>query len=253
MKNSYRLQLIFAAIISMIIGLVFILFPTDSLIFINYIMVITLIIIGLVQFIGYFVTSVKDNQFRIGFVLGLLCLILAAYTYFESSSIISFIPKLLGILVIVDSLITLQNSVDLLRLGSKRWWYQLVLAIITIMLGVILFFNPFNNYESFITFAGFTMIVNGALDLFNILYLSIRISKVDKDVDGYDTFIEQEEHQEEFKDQEEDEKEMVTTFKPINVDKELEKKIIAPIDNIIDNANTSEEINDKLSDEDKLV
>jgi uncharacterized membrane protein HdeD (DUF308 family) len=247
MKNSYRLQLIFAAIISMIIGLVFILFPTDSLIFINYIMVITLIIIGLVQFIGYFVTSVKDNQFRIGFVLGLLCLILAAYTYFESSNIVSFIPKLLGILVIVDSLITLQNSVDLLRLGSKRWWYQLVLAIITIMLGVILFFNPFNNYESFITFAGFTMIVNGALDLFNILYLSIRINKVDKDVDDYDTFVEQEEQQEEEKD------EMVTTFKPINVDKEFKTEIVAPKDNIIDSTNISEEINDNIQDEDKLV
>lgn len=226
MKNSYRLQLVFGAIISVLIGLVFILFPADSLTFINYIIVITLIIIGLVQFIGYFVTSVKDNQFKIGFVLGLLCLMLAAYSYFEASSIIVFIPRFLGILVIVDSLITLQNSIDLLRLGSSRWWYQLVLATITIMLGSILFFNPFTNNESFITFAGVTMIINGALDLFNILYLSIKINRVTNDGENYELIDENDDD-----DHQEVEEKIVTTFKPINVDDDIKS---SPIKNDVD-------------------
>ena len=210
MKNSYRLQLVFAAIISIIIGLVFILFPADSLTFINYIIVVTLIIIGLFQFIGYFVTSVQDNQFRIGFVLGLMSFMLAAYAYFEADSIIDLIPRILGILIIIDSAITLQNAIDLLRLGSRRWWYQLVQATVTIVLGALMFFNPFTDYETFMMFAGVTMIVNGVLDLSNIFYLSLRISRASAIEADYD--------EEEEDEEEEPEEVKPTRFRPIEAD-----------------------------------
>jgi len=176
MKNSYRLQLIIIGIISILMGAVFIIFPSESLKFISLIIVILLFVFGLIQFIGYFITSVKDNQFRIGFVVGLFCFILAAFVYFKAETFLNAIPKILGIAVIIDSAITLQNAIDLLRLKSNRWWYQLVIATITVILGIILFFNPFNNYDNLILFAGITMIVNGAFDLFNILYLSRKIT-----------------------------------------------------------------------------
>lgn len=79
--------------------------------------------------------------------------------------LINLIPTIVGILVLLNGILNLAQALDQRRETYNRWTSSLVLAILTILLGLIILFNPFSTMEMLVIAIGVVIIYNGISNL----------------------------------------------------------------------------------------
>ena len=123
------------------VGISLLFFTKISLDIIAYIVAIVLIING--------VCNITDDykQFKIfyffdGFTSGLITIILGIMILTNQNYIALLIPMVLGLWFIISSTFKLRMSLALKDSKNKNWVISYILAIITIISGLCLIFNP---------------------------------------------------------------------------------------------------------------
>ena len=87
-------------------------------------------------------------------------------------AILQFLSILIGIFILVHGAWDLQNALDLRRYNYQKWPLPLGLAAATIVLGLVVLFNPFGTFRVLSIFAGVCLIYDGVSDLFILWELS---------------------------------------------------------------------------------
>ena len=77
----------------------------------------------------------------------------------------SIVPVAVGIVVAVNGVINLAQALDLKREGYDRWPGSLALAVLTIVLGLLVVFNPFSTMEMLVMALGIVILYNGVSNL----------------------------------------------------------------------------------------
>ena len=113
------------------------------------------------------VNSVKCKSQEIELVYGILIAILGLVFISNPYVIAGIIPFILGVWIIVKSAFKLQLVVALKKTNSKEYIKPLAVNIITLILGLILIFNPFKGAETIIRIIGGFMIAYSLLDIFD--------------------------------------------------------------------------------------
>ena len=88
-----------------------------------------------------------------------------------------------GCAIVFDSVMTLQNAIDLRRLGFSRWWLILLLAGVTGAFGVLLFFEPFAAL-AMVRFIGAVLVLDGCADLVSVLCLTYWVKKAKRGLEA---------------------------------------------------------------------
>ncbi len=148
------------AIANIVVGLLFLLFPTVFLIGIGYIIAIASFLFGLYHTITYFTkrtSSTVENQL----VIGLIFMVIGIYIFLVPQFPVSIAPFFFGVFVLINGFMELQYSLDLKTLGFEKWFLSLILAIIIIILGIFIMINPFGTEVILLSFIGISMIVSG--------------------------------------------------------------------------------------------
>ena len=107
------------------------------------------------------IESVKDKQNNIGIAYGILISILGIIFISNPSVIAGIIPLILGIWI----LIRLQYVFFLKDSGSEEWIKAMIVNILTLILGLVLVFNPFKGAEAIMRIIGIFMIIYAILDI----------------------------------------------------------------------------------------
>ncbi len=81
-------------------------------------------------------------------------------------TVVSIVPVAVGIVIAVNGLVNLTQALELRRISVTRWQGPLVLAILTILAGALLIFNPLKPIEWAVMAIGAVLIFNGASNLF---------------------------------------------------------------------------------------
>ena len=105
---------------------------------------------------------------------GLVCLGAGLFLLFFPDGIIGALPMVFGLFVIFDSLVRLHDAWRLRKLGGTVGGIALPL-IISLILGVVMLFNPFEAAESMMIAIGAILIVEGVMNLCTGLYASAKI------------------------------------------------------------------------------
>ena len=92
--------------------------------------------------------------------------------------IVGFLPVLLGIAIVIAGAVKIQQSMDLLRAGYRRWWLVLLLAALALAAGVVLLINPFEAASTLVLMIGIVLIYNGVTDLWTISRVSGRLRQM---------------------------------------------------------------------------
>ena len=66
-------------------------------------------------------------------------------------------------------------TADLKRIGDQRWWYALVAALVSFVLGALAITRPLFIASVLTQFVGVSLMVEGVLDLVSFLMLNKRI------------------------------------------------------------------------------
>lgn len=178
--NNMKISFISNAIIYIVIGLIMIVFPGFVNDFFSTIIGILLLFIGVSQLASYsnkksYVASANANL-----ILGLIMTIFGMYVLLNPKFITSIIPVVAGIVILVNAINKVKQSLEFKNAKYDRWWINLISALVVGFFGFILISNPFSTIELLIRFLGLVLLIDGIYNIVIINNCSKNIKKVIK-------------------------------------------------------------------------
>lgn len=168
MLEKLRNTLIATAVIYIALGLVMLLIPTVVSDFICYIIGALFLVIGIAGIVSYIKTRGTGFGGSAVLVVSIIFSALGIYILCNPVAFASFIPLVVGIMLLVDSVNKFQTTMDLKKVGYKNWWQMLIVTLIIVALAFVLMFNPFESIAMFIRLIGALLIFDGLSNIFTI-------------------------------------------------------------------------------------
>ena len=184
LKNAFKklkISTTVAAIALIVIGLMFIIFPDSSATVICYVAGALLLLWGILNLVSFFVTGMR----RTGsgeLVLGITLVSVALLLFIKPWVVAEFLTVIFGIALIADGALKLQQFTVMCRLNIKSRWAVLVIALISLALGVLLAFDPFGSKNVLMMYAGVSLITAGVLNFIAAGFTSDLSSAEEKNI-----------------------------------------------------------------------
>lgn len=148
-----------------IIGLLLIIKPASTLTLISYILGAICLFIGIENIIKYFTNKNKDDLMDFGLLFGIGCSIFGCIFIFVPEFIASIVPIILGLIIMSNSVVRLQFSLNLRRYPKNTWLRIFISSLISLIFGIILLFNPFEGAVIITQIIGVVMILYAISDM----------------------------------------------------------------------------------------
>ena len=139
--------------------------------FLNFFMITGIIVtlVGLFQILVYFFKKeyMKPNEYS--FAFGILYCIVGLIVATKPNIIVDDYPVVISGLVVLDSTLRLQYSMNLFRLQNSQWKLNTVLAVIPLVLGVVLILVEME--ENFLhKYFSLLLILDAIANFYTVLY-----------------------------------------------------------------------------------
>ncbi|MBR1524109.1 MAG: DUF308 domain-containing protein [Lachnospiraceae bacterium] len=146
-------------ILMILIGIALIMFPGQA-------MDITIEVIGVILLVagvaGVFLGFRGQGAYQvytmggavISIVAGIVCLI-------HPQLIERFLPLVMGVVILITGLFNIINAINAKRAGASKWIVSLILALITVVLGVVILMNLDGTANLLVTIIGIVFVYNG--------------------------------------------------------------------------------------------
>lgn len=179
MFKSIRDSYIVTSILYILLGLVLFIYPEMSLKLVCNIIGVIILIYGGIKILSYF-RNKDTGFFRFDLIIGIIFAVIGGFLLLRPDIIISILPVTIGVYVLFDSLTNLRQALDLKDAGYDKWWSMLVLAVIMIVLGLIMIFNPFGTVALMVMFMGGIFLFRGISNIVSILFTNHKIKTLKK-------------------------------------------------------------------------
>ena len=180
--KSFRRTFLLIAALYLACGISLLVWPAQSGLVICYVFGGISLLYGAVQIIRY-CCNAAVSIFRYELVTGILCCAFGLFVILRADMVLAVLPFVFGCAIVFDSVMTLQNAIDLRRLGFSRWWLILLLAGVTGAFGVLLFFEPFAAL-AMVRFIGAVLVLDGCADLVSVLCLTYWVKKAKRGLEA---------------------------------------------------------------------
>ena len=177
MGKKLKWNLVLMSILYLGLGIFLLLVPGTALNIVCYALGGVVLACAAVQLIRYFAVERGVFQSQLTLISGLVCLGLGAFLIIRSDIVMRILPIVFGLFVIFDSLGRIQNALELRRCEYPSWKGFLLLAVLSIALGVIMIVDPFGTMETLVMAIGVILIVEGSLNLLSALYTVIAVKR----------------------------------------------------------------------------
>lgn len=188
-KKTIWPSLISSAVI-LVLGLLLFFKSSVTLMGISYIFGGLIIAIGVLAIVRFISNNHSDISNQLNIIYGIICIISGIFFIEKPEIIGSIIPVVMGIGIIISSSLKIQQSFNLKSLNSSYFFWSFVTALLSLICGVILLFNPFKGAVIITKVIGIFLVMYAILDICNTIVLkksgvSISISTVnDKDINS---------------------------------------------------------------------
>lgn len=144
-----------------LVGLVLLLIPGTLNKLIGILIGAALLVVGIIAIVKY--VKEKDEDNTLNLVSGILYAVLGGIIIIYPYSIINLVTICLGVYLIINGLLKLKLAF-VLKSITEKWIGTLVMGIITVVLGLLLIFNPFAGI-TITKLAGAFLVVVAVFDL----------------------------------------------------------------------------------------
>lgn len=170
-------NLIFSTIVTLVLGLLLTIFPDMSLKILAYVIGISLMVMGGAFIIDYVKGTRLEKITSISFVLGIIFIGIGLFFVVAHQSILNFIMIVIGIIFLIKGLCKVQLALNV-RGVLDAWKYNLIVAILTLTIGLILVLNPGKSAETFLRIVGIFIIIGSFADLAESIWILKDLDKV---------------------------------------------------------------------------
>lgn len=150
-----------SSIVLLVLGIALLLVPGGIVTTVIRLFGIIVLGLGVLSIVNCTKHKVDNTELVYGVLIAILGLVFIS----NPGVIASIIPFILGVWIVIKSVVKLQFAVALKRGNDKDYIKPLVVNIITLILGLVLIFNPFKGAETIIRIIGGFMIVYSLLDI----------------------------------------------------------------------------------------
>lgn len=146
MKNfvqELKLNFILTALFCILCGAVLFVWPDMSARIACMVLGAILVLMGIIYFVSFLSTPSGTFIKQVHLVLTIVFVVIGVWILLKPDFVIGLIPVIVGIILVLHGFYDLQQAVFLGRAKYGFWWLVLLLAGLTIVLGGILLWNPF--------------------------------------------------------------------------------------------------------------
>lgn len=173
--NNIKLLEILIAIVFIVFGIILILNKTVSDKFISTFLGI-LILVEAALNIYSAVMSDSNRIFKINILFGLIFIVLAIFLFVNPIKFVNYITIYYGTYLIINGIKGFVNSIKYKLIKEDSWLIILVMSILTVSLGVLMIFYPFESF-GIIEIVGIFSILFGLLTINTSNLLRNRVEK----------------------------------------------------------------------------
>jgi len=182
--HEQRRSSIAAAAVTILLGLLLIIWPDRSVSFLCMLLGAAIFLTGIIYVLGWL--SRRREGVPAFFVLpGVVLCALGVWLLTSPASVVMLIQYIFGAILIFHGLVDLQGALVMMRHRADRWWLDLLLAALTLALGALVLFNPFGTFAALVILIGASLVYDGISDLYIIWRLS-RIFRTLEEQEGGD-------------------------------------------------------------------
>lgn len=166
---------IIVAICYILAGILFFFDPNLTKALVCKIMGYGLLLVGIVSIVVYFIKPKEESFLKNDFMNGLLLFTVGFIALVRSNYLIELVYFLCGIIIAVSGYKKLQDCVDSFRLGSNNVVLYLVLAAISIILGLLVALDTSIPTKVLHNIIGAGLTYSGISDLISTIFLSSKM------------------------------------------------------------------------------
>lgn len=170
MTNPFQKAMLATSIVYMVLGLLLIIWPDQARQIICYALGAAALLYGAYRIIDYFARRQQaEGGVQFGVALGIACVVLGLFLLFKANTVVAVLAAIIGVAVVIDSILRLQISLNLRRMTKSGWIALFVTALLTLVFGILLLFNPFTAVKVATVVAGASLLADGAFTLWGLL------------------------------------------------------------------------------------
>ena len=140
-----------------------------------------LIIVGAIDVISYLIRPKQETFLKDDFCDGLILITIGILPLSQKELVISFVFLGLAVIIMISGYKKLQDGVDSWRLGEKNILLYLVLAAISIVIGLIIILDTTLSEKTLHYLIGGGLLYSGISDLISSIFLSSKIAEFGKE------------------------------------------------------------------------
>lgn len=157
-KKYSRTSLV-VSILLIVLALFLIFKPNTSLNVIMILVGLALAVNGAYHTFSYFQGPRELKMFSLELVVGIISLLFGLVFIFNPAIIMSFLSIIIGAWIILKSITSIQMSVAMKDYSKDRSRLILIVAIVTLVIGVVMLFNPFATSTFLISLCGYILLI----------------------------------------------------------------------------------------------
>ena len=160
-----------------LLGLVLLIWPGTTMRIVCTLLGGMLLIYGLVQMVLYLINKERTMLSQGMMVFGIVLAVIGIWILTSPEMIIMAVPVIVGVLIVIHGVHNVVQAIALKKDSYDRWWLAFLFGALTVVLGGILVYNPFEVAETVVRFIGIFLIYDGVSDI----WILSRVFKVKRD------------------------------------------------------------------------
>jgi len=179
--QQQRRSTVAAALVTIILGVVLIAWPDRSIRFLCSMLGALLLITGIVYILGW-IARRRDGFPVYALIPGVVLAGIGLWLLAVPQSVVALIQYICAAVILFHGVLDLQSAAAMLKMRISYSWVELLLALATVGLAVVIFLNPFGTVEALVMLIGWVLIYDGASDLWIVFRLSRAVRRARKNI-----------------------------------------------------------------------
>ncbi|MBR1392021.1 MAG: DUF308 domain-containing protein [Lachnospiraceae bacterium] len=188
-----KLDVILSALLCIGIGVVVIIWPTETTKILCWVLAAVLAVMGLGRIVMYFIDRDRSAQSKIGLSAGIILVVLAIWIALQPLNFAKIFPVIIGVVLIMHGLEDLKFAAEARGYKDGIWPGLLVIALVNAIIGVLLIWKSLQAVEIAVMLIGAALIFDGVTDLFIVFRVNRAIKHFGQAVTAIDAEAEVEE------------------------------------------------------------
>lgn len=172
--KQIRMDLITSSIICIIFGIVLIVRPIETVSLFCRVLAIIMIVVGGMFMFSYFLNWMSSG---LSAAMGLIVLLIGVWIFINPGIIETLIPVVIGVILLCHGIQDVRMSWQMKEYGQDSWKFSMVLAVISVIFGVLCIIDAFMVVKAAMILLGIALIYNGVSNLL----ITTRTTKAEKE------------------------------------------------------------------------